>query len=119
MLTYKDSSFSREKVGQTIRDALHTQYRSSTKAKKTKRLVAQAEAGAILAEISNSNFEISSIIDDLKGKIGCTNNDRQLFDMFTQANLDILNELNRLYKIQGSGPSPAPYLCNSVVGTVT
>lgn len=60
---------SREKVGQTIRDALHFQYRSSTKAKKKRRQVEQAKASANMNQISMSHFEISSKINDLKDKV--------------------------------------------------
>lgn len=91
-------SCSREKVGQTLRDALHTHYKSSTKAKKARRQVEQAKASTDLTAISNKNLEISSKIDDLKD-VTLTANEAQLTNMFTQANLDILNELNRLNNI--------------------
>lgn len=97
--------YSREKVGQAFRDALHTQYRSSTKAKKSRRQLEQAAACSTLAEISTTNMEISSTMDELMDRVllaSCspTTNDRQLSDLFTQANLDILNELNRLNEIK-------------------
>lgn len=89
-------SYSREKVGQTLRDSLHTHYKSSSKAKKARRLVEQAKASSDLTEISNKNMEISSKIDNLNDGVTLTANEAQMTNMFTQANLDILNELNRL-----------------------
>lgn len=75
----------REKVGQTIRDALHLQYRSSTKAKKKRRQAEQAKASANMTQISSTHFEISSKIDDLKSKVtdsrkwnSCNNRQTQL-----------------------------------------
>ena len=59
----------REKVGQTIRDALHSQYRSSTKAKKIRRQAEQAIASDTMTMISNMHCQISSKIDDLQSKI--------------------------------------------------
>jgi hypothetical protein len=56
-------------TGQTIRDALHFQYRSSTKAKKKRRQTEQAKANANMTEISKAHLEISSKIDDLKSKV--------------------------------------------------
>eukprot|EP00546_Thalassionema_frauenfeldii_P004574 CAMPEP_0178919418 /NCGR_PEP_ID=MMETSP0786-20121207/14423_1 /TAXON_ID=186022 /ORGANISM="Thalassionema frauenfeldii, Strain CCMP 1798" /LENGTH=383 /DNA_ID=CAMNT_0020593341 /DNA_START=49 /DNA_END=1200 /DNA_ORIENTATION=+ len=85
----------REKVGQTMRDALHHQYRSSTKSKKKRRQMEQAKAHACMETISNRNSEISSKIDDLNSAT-LTNSDRQLQEMFTKANIEILNELNKL-----------------------
>lgn len=92
----------REKVGQTIRDALHSQYRSSTKAKKIRRQAEQAIASDTMTMISNMHCQISSKIDDLQSKITNTQTDRQLSDMFTQANLEILNELNQLNQFQSA-----------------
>lgn len=93
----------REKVGQTIRDALHHQYRSSTKSKKKRRQVEQAKAHACMETISNRNAEISSKIDDLNTKATLTNSDRQLAEMFTKANIEILRELNKLEEQRASG----------------
>ena len=59
----------REKVGQTIRDALHFQYRSSTKAKKIRRLVEHAKDSHTKSIINNMHFQFSSKIDDLQSKI--------------------------------------------------
>ena len=59
----------REKVGQIIRDALHSHYRSSAKAKKNRRQTEQAKASDAMIMISSTNFQISSKIDDLQSKI--------------------------------------------------
>lgn len=102
----------REKVGQTIRDALHFQYRSSTKAKKKRRQVEQAKASANMNQISMSHFEISSKINGLKDKVTETSTDRQLSDLFTQANLEILNELNRLNQLRPVEAAPETTMAN-------
>jgi len=108
----------REKVGQTIRDALHLQYRSSTKAKKKRRQAEQAKASANMTQISSTHFEISSKIDDLKSKVTDSLSDQQLANMFTQANLEILNELNRLQQLQTPGEMaiPQPSLIEATFG---
>eukprot|EP00545_Synedropsis_sp_CCMP1620_P005709 CAMPEP_0119005700 /NCGR_PEP_ID=MMETSP1176-20130426/1877_1 /TAXON_ID=265551 /ORGANISM="Synedropsis recta cf, Strain CCMP1620" /LENGTH=240 /DNA_ID=CAMNT_0006957539 /DNA_START=165 /DNA_END=884 /DNA_ORIENTATION=+ len=107
----------REKVGQTIRDALHLKYRSSTKAKKKRRLAEQAKASANMTHISSTHFEISSKIDDLKSKVTDTLSDQQLGDMFTQANLEILNELNRLQQLRtGTMVTHQPSMICSTLG---
>ena len=62
----------REKVGQTIRDALHSNYKSSTKAKKKRRQAEQAKADDSMTMISSSHFQISSKIEDLMAKVTTT-----------------------------------------------
>lgn len=62
----------REKVGQTIRDALHSNYKSSTKAKKERRQAEQAKADDSMTIISSSHFQISSKIEDLMAKVTTT-----------------------------------------------
>jgi hypothetical protein len=55
----------REKVGQTMRDALHGNYKSSTKAKKMRRQAEQAKADDSLTHITNAHCTIASKIEDL------------------------------------------------------
>ena len=55
----------REKVGQTIWAALHCNYRSSTKAKKTRRQAEQAKAEDGMTIISSAHTPISSKIEGL------------------------------------------------------
>lgn len=113
----------REKVGQTIRDALHFKYRSSTKSKKKRRQAEQAKASAKMKKITTTHDIIWKKIQDLQNKVsdegkekddfaGChivkrcrthavpflliSDDEGNLSSMFTQANLEILNELNRL-----------------------
>ena len=59
----------REKVGQTIRDALHSNYRSSTKAKKKRRQAEQAKAEDSMTIISSAHTQISSKIEDLMAQV--------------------------------------------------
>ena len=56
----------REKVGQTMRDALHDSYRSSTKAKKQRRLTEQESADESMAAIIRSHFAVSSKVENLQ-----------------------------------------------------
>ncbi len=63
----------REKVGQTIRDALHSQYRSSSRAKKRRRQAEQATADNSMTMITNNHYAISSKIDELMTKVTASN----------------------------------------------
>ena len=63
----------REKVGQTIRDALHSQYRSSSRAKKRRRQAEQATADNSMTMITNNHYAISSKIDELMTKVAASN----------------------------------------------
>jgi hypothetical protein len=56
----------REKVGQTMRDALHASYRSSTQAKKQRRLTEQESADESMAAIIRLHFAVSSKVKNLQ-----------------------------------------------------
>jgi hypothetical protein len=56
----------REKVGQTMRDILHANYRSSTKAKKQRRLTEQESADESMAAIISSHSGVSSKVEYLQ-----------------------------------------------------
>ena len=89
----------REKVGQTMRDALHASYRSSTKAKKERRVTEQVSADELMANIVSTHLGIASKVQNLQkaaSSLTSDNRDMELGNVLTQANLDILNELNRL-----------------------
>jgi hypothetical protein len=60
----------REKTSQCFRDALHDQYRSSTKSKKKRRQAEQAKASAKLKNIARSQVSISSRIQELSAEVG-------------------------------------------------
>mmetsp|Transcript_50842 Transcript_50842/g.76015 ORF Transcript_50842/g.76015 Transcript_50842/m.76015 type:complete len:338 (-) Transcript_50842:119-1132(-) len=97
----------REKVGQTIRDMLHLQYKSSTKAKKKRREAEQAKASANMNRITRTHLEISEKIEALKGEVTKADNDRTLSELFTNANLEILRSLNRLRATQAQQKQPS------------
>mmetsp|Transcript_32729 Transcript_32729/g.48467 ORF Transcript_32729/g.48467 Transcript_32729/m.48467 type:complete len:208 (-) Transcript_32729:13-636(-) len=83
-----DDEFARERVGQTLRDALHHQYRSSTTAKRKRRQARQAQRSKI------QSFDFTPKMNKLRVLTSSPRSDRQLMELFTQTNLDILNELN-------------------------
>mmetsp|Transcript_10969 Transcript_10969/g.16877 ORF Transcript_10969/g.16877 Transcript_10969/m.16877 type:complete len:182 (-) Transcript_10969:27-572(-) len=83
--------FARERVGQTIRDMLHHQYRSSTTAKRKRRQALQKKSSSRSVSPIDFSFKIDQLRVLTESHTGC---DRQLMDLFTQTNLDILNELN-------------------------
>lgn len=92
---------SREKVGQTIRDALHHKYKSSTKAKKKRREAEQDKAKQNMERISASHLQLDIKIRELQTMEIGNESDRELTYMLTKANLGILNELNRLKQLNG------------------
>lgn len=85
----------REKVGQQFRDSLHTKYRSSTKAKKRIRVSKQEDAAMDMTIVLLNNEKIQQIIDDINSKVTKNMGDKHFSQVFTSANLKILNELNR------------------------
>jgi len=52
----------REKVGQALRDELHTQYKSSTEAKKQRRIAAKNHRDSLIHQIVQENTRIQSIM---------------------------------------------------------
>mmetsp|Transcript_13770 Transcript_13770/g.20994 ORF Transcript_13770/g.20994 Transcript_13770/m.20994 type:complete len:218 (+) Transcript_13770:46-699(+) len=85
----------REKVGQHLRDALHTKYRSSTKAKKRLRVSHQEDAAMNMTDVMLNNDKIQEIIHCINSKVTTDMADHQFTNTFTNANLEILNELNQ------------------------
>lgn len=81
----------REKVGQCLRDALHHEYRSSTKAKKRRKKVENIQQHQDVTELLGN----SCIMDKLADEIKDDTPDFQVFNMFNAANVYMLQELKR------------------------
>jgi len=87
--------YARERVGQTIRDLLAYEYSSSTLSKKKRR---QERRQSREANPPKERFAFTSKIEGLKAKLdsGRIWDDDQLLKLFTETNLEMLNELNEL-----------------------
>jgi hypothetical protein len=86
----------REKVGQALRDALHTLYRSSTESKKKRRKVEQAQQYDSVSGLIESNTEISAVFTNLLREVSDELSDHHVGALFDAANAAILQELKRL-----------------------
>lgn len=90
----------REKVGQSLRDVLHTQYRSSNKAKKRRKKVENAQQH----EDVNSLLGPNSVIAKLGNQIKDETPDFQAYHMFVTANARLLQDLkNRMAQSSYAG----------------
>mmetsp|Transcript_12229 Transcript_12229/g.28338 ORF Transcript_12229/g.28338 Transcript_12229/m.28338 type:complete len:189 (+) Transcript_12229:3-569(+) len=86
----------REKIGQLLRDALHAQYRSSTEAKKHRRRVELTDIDIQMTRFIQNNPTISFIIDSVAKHVNANDlTDRQVAELFNEANANILEELKR------------------------
>ena len=92
----------REKVGQTLRDALSTQYRSSTSAKNMrKKHRAQSskkeEDTTTTSErlINEYNYEVSAVIAQLTTEVNEDLADAKCEELYTAANVALLEEIKR------------------------
>jgi len=85
----------REKVGQVLRDILHTQYKSSTEAKKQRRWAQKEHRDAQIQKIVTENRRIASIITIANNEVqeGNLVTDEEFAKVFMSANLNILKEL--------------------------
>jgi leucyl aminopeptidase len=108
-----DEQFAREKVSQSLRDALHGQYRSSFTAKKQRRTHASDTIIAKVEQVILSNASIARQIQKMTHDLlQCSsettssasfasssssehNNDSSIFTMLSLANLDILESLKK------------------------
>eukprot|EP00540_Astrosyne_radiata_P011046 CAMPEP_0116867146 /NCGR_PEP_ID=MMETSP0418-20121206/26451_1 /TAXON_ID=1158023 /ORGANISM="Astrosyne radiata, Strain 13vi08-1A" /LENGTH=226 /DNA_ID=CAMNT_0004502917 /DNA_START=155 /DNA_END=832 /DNA_ORIENTATION=- len=101
----------REKVGQTIRDALHVRYRSSSrsKRKRKKEEKAKVEALAKTKKAMETRDEkgvdgvISQKVQNMLGfwfvaSVPLPDDEDNLAALFTKTNVEILNELNRQHQ---------------------
>ena len=101
-----DEIFAREKVGQSLRDSLHGQYRSSTKAKRRHRdQVNERVSGDSIHSVIRSNSGVSRRMDQLANEVvklqkrstpsssSASVSDVAIVRLFSQANLDILERI--------------------------
>eukprot|EP00545_Synedropsis_sp_CCMP1620_P003698 CAMPEP_0119010618 /NCGR_PEP_ID=MMETSP1176-20130426/5134_1 /TAXON_ID=265551 /ORGANISM="Synedropsis recta cf, Strain CCMP1620" /LENGTH=277 /DNA_ID=CAMNT_0006963317 /DNA_START=131 /DNA_END=964 /DNA_ORIENTATION=+ len=89
----------REKIGQQIRDALHTQYKSSTKAKKRKRVAARDREQEEINRIVAANLQVTQILTTVTEQVSnseadaadAESSDDEIVELFRQANLKMLD----------------------------
>jgi hypothetical protein len=93
----------REKVGQSLRDALHTQYRSSTKAKKRRKKVENVQQHEDVTTLLGPNSVMAHLAQEVKDETP----DYQVSNMFNAANIQILQELKRRLA-EATNAQPAP-----------
>jgi hypothetical protein len=92
----------REKVGQSLRDALHTQYRSSTKAKKRRKKVENVQQHEDVTALLGPNSVMARLAQEVKDETP----DYQVLNMFNAANIQILQELKgRLAEATNAQPA--------------
>jgi hypothetical protein len=90
--------YAREKVGQSLRDNLHSHYRSSTKAKKCRQRKLNETMNGNIDEVVHSNKVLSGKIEDLTKNIhqhGALATDYTICAILTRANSDILETIKR------------------------
>jgi len=93
-----DEVFAREKVGQSLRDRLHDQYKSSTKAKKQRRDSVNEKFNCDVDRVIQSNRVVSKRIEELTHEVeknGATASDFSIIVLFSRANSDILESLKK------------------------
>lgn len=83
----------REKVGQGLRDALHTEYKSSTAAKRRKRDAQKAQYNHVISRIVSQNVNVNAIISSVAVKVNGAGSDEDFAQLFKYANMRILQEL--------------------------
>lgn len=91
-------AYAREKVGQSLRDTLHDQYKSSTKAKKMQRLMVTERIHGSVNQVINSNQVVSNRMEALAKEVeenGSSTDDSAICTLFTRANSDILESLKK------------------------
>ena len=84
---------SREKVGQMLRDSLGSKYRSSSKAKKRRRVENSAKISNGIEHVISSLPEVSSTMTELSNTIKSQQelSDEDVLMLATQANIQLLN----------------------------
>ena len=91
--------FAREKVSQSLRDSLSSQYKSSTKTKKTRRMKVTEKINLDIDKAITSNKGVMSRINKLHTDLQIKNNsyasDYTVMNMFSLANLDILETIKK------------------------
>mmetsp|Transcript_26099 Transcript_26099/g.39494 ORF Transcript_26099/g.39494 Transcript_26099/m.39494 type:complete len:192 (+) Transcript_26099:159-734(+) len=85
----------REKVGQRLRDMLHTQYKSSTQAKKMRRHAQKTSEDEQIRQVVRNNQQVKSIMSRAVSEMHDFNSDQDFDNIFTLANASILEEFKR------------------------
>jgi hypothetical protein len=90
--------FAREKVGQSFRDGLHSKYRSSTQAKKSRKRKLDETMNGNIDAVIRSNESVSRQIDEVTRslqQLGPLATDATICTVLTRANSDILETIKR------------------------
>lgn len=93
------SKIVREKVSQSLRNELHSKYRSSMQAKKQRRIkICQDFDNAVHQIMQRRGNFISERINTVSAKVASKekNSDEEVCQLFTEANIDILEALKKL-----------------------
>lgn len=90
----------REKVGQRLRDMLHTQYKSSTQAKKKRRHAQKTSEDEQIRQVVRNNQQVKSIMSRAVSEMNDFNSDQEFDNVFTLANASILEEFKRSRSVE-------------------
>lgn len=95
-----EDHLAREKVSQSLRNILHTQYRSSVKSKKQRRCMIRQEIDNSVDDMLNASqsflsLRISELSLEMDKKGGAKAPDAEVLRLFSQANIDILEGLKK------------------------
>lgn len=83
----------REKVGQALRGALHTTYKSSTISRKRRRIAEQRHQDVALLNIINGNKQVTGVLRAVAEKVNVdAPSDATMTALFLAANMRILKE---------------------------
>jgi hypothetical protein len=94
-----NDQFAREKVGQSLRDCLHSKYRSSTQSKKSRKRKLENTMNGNLDQVIRSNESVSRQMDEVTRRVHrqgpLVMDDATLFTILSRANSDILETIKR------------------------
>lgn len=93
-----DETFSREKIGQSLRDLLSSKYRSATSVKKRRRTESNDRFHGDVDRVVRSNRVVSCRMDELCRQIQCngdTASEYTIMALFSRTNSDILETIKR------------------------
>ena len=88
--------YAREKVSQSLRDHLHDQYKSSTRAKRSRKAIVSERIDEDVFQIIHSNAVVSQILDKLKKDVAGKRSreyDDEVFAILSRANIEILDTI--------------------------
>ena len=93
-----NDQFAREKVGQSLRDCLHSKYRSSTQSKKSRKQKLDETMNGNIDQVIRSNESVSRRMDEITRslqRLGPLAMDTTICTVLTRANSDILETIKR------------------------